>query len=172
MTAVRLLPCTSLPFTLDSFTSGIQFAGVVSPQAGRLKRGWECQGGSSIVAPLIILPDSIRPSQASRTQTWNIHNSFIPHAQRSLQKILREKQLDCQGQFASSTNSILRSHRNCYLRIFIFNVHFQIKLVSLGPAWLRTLRTLQKARTIISSFWQGSATEVYPMQDRAEKHFI
>lgn len=126
---------------------------------------WQAEEGSeaggSIVAPLIILPDSATPSQASRTQTWNIHNSFIPHTQRSLQEVLWEKQLDCQGLFPSTINSILRSHRNYYLHVFIFIVHFQKKLVSLGPTLFRTLRTLQKARTSNSSFWQGSATGVY-----------
>lgn len=124
--------------------------------------GWRGVGsGGSIVAPLIILPDSATPSQASRTQTWNIHNSFIPHTQRSLQEVLWEKQLDCQGQFPSTINSILRSHRNYYLHVFIFIVHFQKKLVSLGPTLFRTLRTLQKARASNSSFWQGSATGAY-----------
>ncbi|EOA99163.1 hypothetical protein Anapl_17090 [Anas platyrhynchos] len=52
--------------------------------------------------------DSITPRQPSRTQTCNVHNSFSSPTLRTQQKVLREKQLDCQGQFASTINSILR----------------------------------------------------------------
>lgn len=47
------------------------------------------------------------------------------------------------------------------------------KKVSLGLSLLRILRIFQKARIRNTSFWQGSAPEVYPLQeDKAEKHFI
>lgn len=99
---------TSLPSTLELFSSRIQLADVASPPAGRLKRGQD--PGWRTAAPLITLPDSITPSQASRPQTSKMHNSFTVHTQKSLQEFLWEKQLDCQGQFAPKINSVLRSH--------------------------------------------------------------
>lgn len=153
MPADRSLPWTSLPSTLELFTSRIQLADVASPPAGRLKRGQDL--GRRTVAPLITLPDSITPSQTSRPQTSKIHNLFTAHTQKSLQ-VLWEKQLDCQGQFAPTKNSGLRSHvSTTYTSLFSLFISKK-KLVNLGTTLLRTLRTLQKARRSNSSSWQGS----------------